>query len=284
MSDAPDQDPSPKIVGAVANAVSILRSLAQLSEPTGVNVIARDAGVSVSTCFNILRTLTGERLVDFDPEAKTYRIGMGVLELSLPLLGANQADLIRPELARLSGEHKSLICLWQITQGERIVLIDRVSTVKAVRVDMSDGSRLPTFVGAVGRCYAAARDLPRAELKARFEALQWQSPPSFEEYAADVERARSDGYAFDFGHLFRGLEIAAAIITDYSGKPRLGISGISIAGQLARPDIERLGAELRDSADWISEAVFGVSRGARAAQRRLAAGPPVPRVRGGKSR
>lgn len=282
MSDPADQDPSPKIVGAVANAVSILRTLAQSNGPAGVNVIARDAGVSVSTCFNILRTLSSERLVDFDPEAKTYAIGMGVLELSLPLLGANQANLIRPELARLSAEHKCLMCLWQITDGERIVLIDRVSTAKTMRVDMSDGSRLPTFVGAVGRCYAALRDLPRADLKARFDALQWQAPPSFEEYVQDVEQARRDGYAFDLGQLFRGLEIAAAVVTDPSGKPRLGISGISIAGQLTRPEIEQLGAALRDSADFISESLFGVSSGLRQTERRLAAGPGR-RARGGKT-
>ncbi|MFC5421481.1 MULTISPECIES: IclR family transcriptional regulator [Bosea] len=282
MSASPDQDLSPKIVGAVANAVSILRSLAQMSEPAGVAVIARDTGVSVSTCFNILRTLSTERLVDFDAEAKTYRIGLGVLELSLPLLGANQADLIRPELARLSGEHKSLLCLWQVTDGERIVLVDRVSTAKTVRVDMSDGSRLPTFVGAVGRCYAALRNLPRDELKLRFDALQWQAPPSFEDYAADVEKARRDGYAFDLGQLFKGLEIAAAVVTDAEGRPRLGISGISIAGQLSREDIERLGVDLRDSADWISEALFGVSRGVRQSERRLAGGRAAPQGRGGQ--
>lgn len=282
MSAALDQDPSPKIVGAVANAVSILRSLAQLSEPAGVAVIARDSGVSVSTCFNILRTLSSERLVNFDPEAKTYRIGTGVLEFSLPLLGANQVDLIRPELARLSNEHKSLICLWLVTERERIVLIDRVSAARTVRVDISDGSRLPTFVGAVGRCYAAVRDLPRDVLKARFEVLQWQSPPSFDEYAQDVERAQRDGYAFDFERLFSGLESVAAIVTDQSGRPRLGISGISIAGQLARQDIERLGAALRDSSDFLSEVLFGVSRGVRQSKRYLAGGQPAPGTRGGK--
>lgn len=281
MSEAPDQDLSPKIVGAVANAVSILRSLAQMSDPAGVAVIARDTGVSVSTCFNILRTLSAERLVDFDAEAKTYRIGLGVLELSLPLLGANQADLIRPELARLSGAHKSLLCLWQVTEGERIVLVDRVSMAKTVRVDMSDGSRLPTFVGAVGRCYAALRNLPRNELKLRFDALQWQAPPSFEDYVSDVEKARRDGYAFDLGQLFKGLEIAAAVVTDAEGRPRLGISGISIAGQLSREDIERLGVDLRDSADWISEALFGASRGLRQSERRLAGGRAAPHGRGG---
>jgi DNA-binding IclR family transcriptional regulator len=269
MSATGDQDLSPKIVGAVANAVAILRAMAQTGAPVGVAAIARNTGVSVSTCFNILRTLSAERLVDFDDEAKTYRIGLGVLELSLPLLGANQVDLIRPELKRLSAEHKSLICLWQVTDGERIVLVDRVSTVRTVRIDMSDGSRLPTFVGAVGRCYAAWRNLSRKELKLRFDTLEWQSPPTFDEYVQDVDRARRDGYALDLGQLFRGLEIAAAIVTDPSGKPRLGISGISIANQLSREEIERLGAKLRDSADWISEGLFGVSRGARQAERRM---------------
>lgn len=279
MSAAADQDPSLKIVGAVANAIAILRSLTQRGESAGVTTIARETGVSVSTCFNILRTLASERLVDFDPEAKTYRIGLGVLEFSLPLLGADQADLIRPELQRLSGEHKSLICLWQITDSERIMLIDRVSSARTVRVDISHGSRLPTYVGAVGRCYAALRDTPRSELKQHFDALNWQSPPSFEAYAEDVERAKQDGFAFDFGHLFIGLEIAAAVITDPSGKPRLGVSGINIAGQLPRRDIERLAADLRDSADWISEALFGVSRGVRQSERRIAAGRAVPRSR-----
>ena len=271
MTVAADQDPAPKIVGAVVNAISILRYLAQLGEPAGVAVIARSSGVSVSTCFNILRTLAAERLVDFDAAEKTYRIGMGVLEFSVPLLGSNQADLIRPELQRLSSEHKSLICLWLITENERVVLVDRISPARTVRVDMSHGSRLPASIGAVGRCYAAHMNFPPAELQKRFEKLQWQNPPDYAAYVAEIEQARTNGYAFDFGQLFIGLEIAASLVSDATGKARLGISGINITGQLQRKETERLALDLRDSADWISEALFGVGRGLRQAARRDAA-------------
>jgi DNA-binding IclR family transcriptional regulator len=279
MSDPDDQAPAPKIVGAVANAVSIMRALAQANEPMGVAAIARSTNVSVSTCFNILRTLASERLIEFGTEDKTYRIGVGVLEFSVPLLGVNQVDLIRPQLQKLSADHNSLICLWQITEGERVMLVDRVSTGKTVRVDMSHGSRLPAYVGAVGRCYAALAGLERGQLKKRFEAVQWQVPPTFETYLADVEQAKIDGYAFDLGQLFVGLEIAASIITDSTGKPRLGISGINIAGQLQRRNLDRLAVDLRDSADWISETVFGVSKGVRQTERRavLPASSPTPR-------
>ncbi|MGD9924958.1 MAG: IclR family transcriptional regulator, partial [Pseudorhodoplanes sp.] len=171
MNASTDRHTAPKIVGAVANAISILRLLAQSKDSAGVAAIARDTGISVSTCFNILRTLASERLVAFDSHAKTYRIGIGVLEFSVPLLGTGQADLILPELQRLSEKYKSLICLWQFTERERIVLADRVSTARTVRIDMPHGSRLPAYAGAVGRCYAALRDLPRAQLKKRFETV-----------------------------------------------------------------------------------------------------------------
>ena len=258
---------APRFVGAVANAVTILRSLAHNSEPSGVAAISRNSGVSVSTCFNILRTLTNERLVMFDAVEKTYRIGMGVLELSIPLLGASHADLIRPELARLAEQHKVLICLWNVTEDERILLIDRIFAAGTVRVDMSPGSRLPAFAGAVGRCYAAIRNLNCAELKLRFDKLQWQSPPAFRDYTKEVDEAKKNGFAFDFGHLFSGIDTAGAVITDTAGKPRLGLSGIAISGQVQSREMDRLGTDLRDTADWVSETLFGSTSGARRSNR-----------------
>src|SRR5260370_18195899 len=107
MRKRANQDLAPNFVGAVGNAVSILRSLAHSSEPAGVAAIARNAGVSVSTSFNILRTLASERLVVFDPESKTYRIGLRMLEFSVPPLGSSQAACIPPPLNRL---HRQRSC------------------------------------------------------------------------------------------------------------------------------------------------------------------------------
>lgn len=267
-----DQDLTPKFVGAVGNAVAILRCLAQLNQRAGVAAIARETGINVSTCFNILRTLASERLVVFDPNEKSYGIGLGVLEFSVPMLGSNQADILRPELERLARERHTLIGLWQITDSERIILVDRVSGARTVRVDISLGSRLPAHVGAVGRCYAALRNHDTAELKRRFVDLQWQSPPSFEDYQQDVEQTRRTGHAFDLGRLYIGLDIAAAVVSDTQGKARFGISGIAISGQLPQRDLKLLGEDLRDTTDRISEMLFGVKRGKRQAARKAAAG------------
>ncbi len=246
-----------KFVGAVENGIVILRHLAHAAGPLGVAAIARGTDLNVSTTFNILRTLAKEGLVVFDATAKTYRIGLGVLELSAPLLGANQTDLIHPELERLSFEHKALIGLWKITPTDRIILVDRVVTVNIVRVDMALGSRLPAFVGAVGRCIAATRNLPRKELRQRFESLRWQAAPTFEEYAKDVAAVAHCGYAFDFGQLFRGLDIAGSVIRDHDGVARFGISGIAIAEQMSRTEMETLAVAIRATAARVSANLYG---------------------------
>jgi DNA-binding IclR family transcriptional regulator len=257
MRNELDQATGGKFVGAVENAVVILRYLAHASGPLGVAPIARETGLNVSTTFNILRTLTKEGLVVFDTRTKSYRIGLGVLEVSAPLLGTAQADLIHPELERLSAESRSLIGLWKITPANRIVLVDRVVGANTVRVDISIGSRLPAFVGAVGRCVAATRDLPRDELLEQFRPLRWQDPPSFDTYAAEVREAVELGYAFDLQQLFRGVDIAAAVIRDHTGAARFGISAIVIAGQMTRDELSALAIAIRDTANTVERDLYG---------------------------
>jgi DNA-binding IclR family transcriptional regulator len=243
-------------VGAVVHAIGILRYLSTATSPLGVAAIARGTGISVSTCFNILRTLARARYVSFHETDKTYALGLAVAELAAGLLGMSHAELIRPELQQLALRYEMIIVLWRVTEDGHIVLIDRAYNPAAVRVDMAVGIRLPMLVGAVGRCVAAALALEQEELRRRFTALRWQSPPSFESYWTDVQAARQDGWSIDSGHLYRGLTTIAALVTDQEGRPRFGISGITITAQYDPAISPHLGAELRDLAELTGKALF----------------------------
>ncbi|MFC3124200.1 IclR family transcriptional regulator [Pseudoroseomonas globiformis] len=247
-------------VGAVVHAVAILRHLASAAHPLGVAAIARGTGISVSTCFNILRTLARAHFVAFDAAAKTYTLGLGVAELATRFFGVREAELIRPELQRLSLKHGMLITLWHITEDGHIVLADRAHSPSGVRVEMSVGIRLPMLVGAVGRCIAAVLDLPEAELRRRFALLRWQTPLSFETYLAEVRLARHDGWSIDREHLYRGIVTVAALITDAAGRPRFGLSGVTVAAQHDAGAFPELGKDLRDVARLVGAALFGSGR------------------------
>lgn len=118
--DAATKGTSSKDVGAVVNAIQILRHLAHADGPQGVAAIARATGISPSSAFNILRTLSNERLTSFDVAGKTYQLGLGLSELAVGFVGRSYADLIQPELERLSLAHHILIALWQVTDDAHI--------------------------------------------------------------------------------------------------------------------------------------------------------------------
>lgn len=249
-------DTASRPVGALVHALKILRHLAAEGTPRGVTGIARATGVNGSTCFNILRTLSAEGLVVFDPDAKTYRPGLGLVELAVGVLGASPADLIRPQMERFAQRYGALLCLWQITDTDRLVLIDRAFDRTVTRVEMPAGMRLPALIGAVGRVIAARRALPRPLLEAQYRTFRWQNPPGFEAYLAGVEDARATGYAIDNGQLYTGVDVIGAVIADARGLPRYGLSSVSLTGQLTGADQHAAGRDLADTCQRIERALF----------------------------
>lgn len=243
-------------VGAVVNAIRILQYLAAATAPVGVATAARETGVSTSTCFNILRTLTRARFVAFHTSDKTYTLGLAMAELAAGLIGVSHAELIRPELERLALSYEMSVLLWRLTADNHCVLIDRAYSQTAIRVEIRAGFRLPSLAGAVGRCVAGTLDLPAAELRRRFAALRWQAPPSFKEYQAEAALARDRGWALDLGNLYRGLNSVASVVKDHAGRPCFGFSGVSIAGQQSQARMEQLGADLRELAELAGTSLF----------------------------
>lgn len=264
MSPSPERQ---RDVGAVVHAIRILQHLAAAPAPQGVAAVARATGISPSTCFNILRTMSRARFVGFREADKTYRLGLGVAELAIGMIGTSHLDLIRPEIERLALNHRMLIALWRVTEDGHIVVLDRAFGADMVRVDMRVGSRLPSLIGAVGRCVAARLHLPQAELRRRFTTLRWQNAPSFETYEQEVATAGVEGWAKDVGRLYRGITTVGAVIDDQHGQPRFGISGIAIQGQHTMEDIDRLGHELREVCGYIGRALFPRTEPAAAIRR-----------------
>lgn len=246
----------PKDVGAVVNALRILRCLSGSSRPLGVAAVTRATGISASTAFGILRTLARLHYVSFDETDKTYRLGLAMAEMAASLLGTSHAELIRPELERLAFKYETLILLWRVTEDNRLVLIERAHSQTAVRVEIKLGYRMPLLAGAVGRCVAATLDVPSSELRRRFAVARWQAPLPFGEFEKQVLEARDRGWSLDDGYLFRGLTSVAALVVDDERRPRFGISGVSITGQQSPQTLRALGQDLAALATDISHALF----------------------------
>jgi len=249
---------SEKRVGALSAGLSIVRYLVSNAEPVGVTRIAKDLSLNSSTCFNLLKTLVHERLVNFEDTTKTYSIGLGVVQLAKGTLdSASYVRLLRPHLHELSIRHRVTTTLWQCIPEERVVLVDLVEAESTIRVRMNIGQRLPMYIAALGRCMAAFCGLDDPSLRSRISSLRWDEGPSFKEYLTEVEFVRANGYAVDNGRYVRGITTVSSPILDESGGPIMAMSAVGISAQFTESSIRTLGEDLRGRCEEATQSISG---------------------------
>jgi len=254
--DGPGGEPS-VIVKPVVNAIRILRYLNDLGSPGRAIVIARALSINASTCFNILRTLASEELVNFDPLSKTYTPGVGLTTLVGNFLSERQRiAAVSPHMAELAAKFSVTMALWRRVSNERIILVRSISSPTNVRIEMVEGQRLPMMMGATGRLLASQLDLPQKDLRAMFKRLRWQRTLTFEDYWQQVDEATERGYATDDGFYSAGVKSVAVPISDPSGHVAFTLVAIMFRTQLDDAESRELAAEMQGVAKRFATILF----------------------------
>lgn len=251
-------DDKGKSVGALVAGLRVLRYINGADRPVGVSRVARDLGLNPSTCFNLLRTLVRERLAVFDPAAKSYGPGIGLVELAAGAIDrVSPVAVVRPYLRRIADTHEVTATLWQRSSETRVVLVASAESRATVRIQMTVGQRMPTLIGAYGRCVAAYEGIGREELRERLRDLRWNNPPSFAEYWQEVQAVPARGYAIDKGHFFNGVTTVASAIRGVDGRVVMAISGIGLMAQVDARRVAAVGKDLAKAAEDITRAIGG---------------------------
>lgn len=236
---------SGKKVGALVAGLSILRYMVKAPSPVGVSQVARDLGISPSTCFNLLRTLVLEDLIDFDSQSKNYTISYGLLGLVEGLSDRDRiAPFLRAKLLEIAVGNRVTVTLWRRAGADRAVLVDRADADSTVRIHMHIGQRMPIYIGAMGRCLASHSGMSKDAIRRKFDALRWENPPKFEEYWADIDETRVRGYAIDHDHFVRGITTVSVPIFDSTGQISLFVSAVGFSGQFSEAPLQVLAEEL----------------------------------------
>ena len=244
-----DDGSSPKVVGAVVGAIKILRYLSEARGPVGLSKIAKDTQLNTSTSFNILRTLAVNDLVEFEPMHKTYSLSLGIMEIAKGATAVGgDIGALRPLMERIAQDHRVTVTLWQPVAKNRKVLILSAVTRSAVRIQMAVGQRLPIYIGATGRVFAAFRGDSDAELKARFNEIRWERPISFETFAEQVTDTRKKGWAVDDGNFAAGTFSIAVPILDKNDIAIMGVTATMFAGERSEQHVLEIVRDLQGSA------------------------------------
>lgn len=196
---------------AIARAAAVLRLLGKSDKPLGLKAIARELGLVPSTCLYVLRALVDEELVAFDPDTKRYSLEAGVLTLARHWLRRDRFnEVVQPVLDRISDAFDVTTLGAHIVGLDHIIVVAVSQAGPTFRVSAQVGSRFPATISATGRCIAAFGDYPVEQLRARFDRLRWDNPPSWEDWLQQVAQAREQGFAVDAGNYIAGVTVVAA--------------------------------------------------------------------------
>lgn len=244
------------VVRPVVNAIAILRHLADAAGPHTATTVSRALSINPSTCFNILRTLLGEGVIDFDPVTKSYSAGHGLARLARNLPQDLGLQAARPLLRQLADAYGLTVCLWQRADPDRIVAVLVEPVASEFRVHCRVGQRLPLLLGSAGRALAPYLGLDECALKRAFSELRWVRPISFDRYCAEMEAAQQLGYAIDDGHFANGLVTISAPVLDKINNARYAVTGLAFRSEFDNSARKALGEDLASLGRALANILF----------------------------
>lgn len=236
---------------------SAIRLLLLVGREGSVSVSAagRYLGVAPSTAHRMLAMLQHYRLIEQDPERKTYRIGPGLAELGL--LALRDFDIratARPHLSRLVnevGETGHLVML----HGSDVLFLDCVECDAAVRATPRTGQRLPAYCTAGGKiqlAYLSPEHLTEMYPSEKLPGLTDRSIKKRSDLLRELEKDRRSGYATNRQESESDVHAVAAAIVDSAGAVR---GAITVSG----PPERMPQRALRSIAKVVQRAAEGVA-------------------------
>lgn len=255
---SPTLGPTPATgIQVIDRAVSLLDTLARYETGGSLKLLGLECGLSPSTTFRILASLTEHGLVARD--ALHYRLGPRLTHWAAKVrVETDVRELARPIMARLRDALGETVNL-TVRQGDEMVYVERATSSRMMRVEQVIGSHAPLHVTAVGKlmlgeeaadaviAYAVRTGLPvfTAHTLSTLDALR-----------QDITQSRVRGYALDNEEAEIGVGCIGVLVRDVSGT---AVAGLSVSAPRERRQDAWI-AEVMSAAADISVALGYVSR------------------------
>jgi DNA-binding IclR family transcriptional regulator len=214
-------------IQVIARAADILRALRMAPSGLSQAEVAEQVALARSTTHRLLNALEDEGLVDSDGPRGRYRLGSLVTRLADSAREGLLASL-HPLMDGLSHEVNETVDL-AVQNQNQATFVDQVVAPHRLRAVSAVGESLPLHCTASGKALLAAMspyDLARATA-GQLARLTDRTITDHEELAAELERVRAEGIAYDREEGVEGICAVGTIIR--------GLTGLTVAVSIPTP-------------------------------------------------
>lgn len=154
---------------SLERGIDILRAFRPGSDLLGNGEISDRTGIARATVSRLTQTLVMSGMLDYDRNARAYRLGVAVLSLALAMRSSNPVLQIASPLMRAASEKcRANVGLATVDRNEMVYLESFRYNRRGVLRTVVSGQRVPIELTSLGRAYlAAAPEENRNEFMAR---------------------------------------------------------------------------------------------------------------------
>lgn len=236
---------------SLLNGLAVLEAFSTAHPLLGVTEISARVGLHKSTVSRMLQGLLDAGYVQRENETGRYRLGLGLLGLSAPLLA--DLDVRRAALPYLEDltertAETSAIALWN---GTEAVVVEQVDSPHQVKHSATIGTRYDRWASSSVRTFLA--ELPLAEVYGLVEegkivvTDQDRAEGGFEDPESHLAQIRRAGLTINDGQTTHEEFGVSTVVRDFRGRvvgcitasaPRSRIQHLGIADELADAVLE----------------------------------------------
>lgn len=222
---------------SVSRAIALLRAVARDNENGArLSSLARNVGLHVVTARRLLSVLVHEGLLGFDPQKKTYKIGIALYHIGSAARQFEIREQFRSTLEKIADQTEDTVFLF-IRRGNDAICIDRIEgrfPIRALLVDV--GVSRPLGVGASGVALIAF--LPPDQFEKIFSAnlKLYSSFPNLkpETVLALARKSRKRGYVVSESLFWPGVTAVSVPVFDAQGAVIAAVSVSAITSRMNR--------------------------------------------------
>lgn len=245
---------------AVHKAFQVLRTVAEAQQGLRLVELADRLGYSKSTTHGLVHALLRERAL-IQPEG-SHALFLGPLIADLAFTDWNYlkvSELAQPILDGIRDQIDATVFLG-VRIRTHLMITATAEASASLKISAPVGTTIPLFAGAAGKVLLAQESPDRVRQLVDAKGLPRytpNSPVSIDDYLAELQRVRSQGYAIDDEEYLSGIRAVAVALHNQRGLPmaiwvvgiasNMGLSRLQQVADITAAAARRFRAQLRET-------------------------------------
>ncbi|OGV81500.1 MAG: hypothetical protein A3K19_26050 [Lentisphaerae bacterium RIFOXYB12_FULL_65_16] len=248
------------MVQSVDKALVLLNEVARHGDWVGVRELARATGLKPPTAQSLLKTLQAHGFLEFDAQARGYRVGLAALRLAD---GADRltrlADFARPFVRELFAEFGETVAALTLVQDQAVVLEWQQAEHALAVIHARKVIERPHFM-ASGLVLIAYQDVvfrQRYAERVQSDDAGQNMPKNAAQLLKILDQVRAQGYAETCNARGSGIGAVSAPVFDATGHVAMALACSAPLARLNDGLRERQRASVISTAARMSAALGG---------------------------